>query len=186
MTLTWGAYIIRCRGFSTGKKCTDLSRVAGVSPTRGSAGTLRVRRSFDVPEGTCARLRDRRMRRRARLIPGHSTGLALASIVRIPTSTRAAHMYIISTSDKGKSKFLESCLCQTIAVRRGCGLIDPHSLMASDLLRQLITNRILDAPEIRDRLIYVDPARTDYVIPFTVLASEAEYPYDIAVTVMAF
>jgi hypothetical protein len=33
-------------------------------------------------------------------------------------------------------------------------------------------------------LIYVDPARTDYVIPFNVLATVAEHPYDIAAAVL--
>ena len=93
-------------------------------------------------------------------------------------------MYVIGMSGKGKSKFLESCLYQDIAAERGCGLIDPHSLLADDLLRLLITRNILDNSAIRDRLIYVDPARTDYVIPFNVLAIKGEHPYDIASTVL--
>jgi hypothetical protein len=65
-------------------------------------------------------------------------------------------------SGKGKSKLLEWCLYQDIAAGRGCGLIDPHSLLADDLLRLLITRGVLTDPDIRHRLIYVDPARTDY------------------------
>jgi hypothetical protein len=34
------------------------------------------------------------------------------------------------------------------------------------------------------RLIYVDPARTDYVIPFNVLATQVEHPCDIAAAVL--
>jgi len=41
----------------------------------------------------------------------------------------------------------------------------------------------LDNPEIREPLIYVDPARPDYVIPFNVLAIEGEHPCEIAATV---
>jgi len=63
-------------------------------------------------------------------------------------------------------------------------LIDPHSLLADDLLRLLVTRDVLADPRIRNRLIYVDPARTDYVIPFNVLATQAEHPYDIAASVL--
>jgi hypothetical protein len=93
-------------------------------------------------------------------------------------------MYVIGMSGKGKSKLLEWCLYQDIAAGRGCGLIDPHSLLVDDLLRLLITRNVLDDPDIRHRLIYVDPARTDYVVPFNVLATQAEHPYDIAAIVL--
>jgi hypothetical protein len=93
-------------------------------------------------------------------------------------------MYAIGMSGKGKSKLLEYCLYQDVAAGRGCGLIDPHSLLVDDLFRLLITRDVLDNPDIRNRLIYVDPARTDFVIPFNVLATEAEHPYDIAATVL--
>jgi hypothetical protein len=83
-------------------------------------------------------------------------------------------------SGKGKSKLLEWCLYQDIAAGRGCGLIDPHSLLEDDLLRFLITRSVLVDPDSRHRLIYVDPARTDYVISLDVLATQAEHPYDIA------
>ena len=43
-----------------------------------------------------------------------------------------------------------------------------------------ITQDILADPDIRDKLIYVDPARTDYVIPFNVLDTDADHPYDVA------
>ena len=56
------------------------------------------------------------------------------------------------------------------SVGRDCGLIDPHSLLVDDLLRLLITRGVLANPDIRNRLIYVDQACTDYVIPFNVLA----------------
>ena len=93
-------------------------------------------------------------------------------------------MYVIGMSGKGKSKLLEHCLYQDIESGRGCGLIDPHALLADDLLRLLITRGVLADPAIRNRLIYVDPARTDYVIPFNVLATEADHPYDVAASVL--
>ncbi len=79
-------------------------------------------------------------------------------------------MYVIGRSGKGKSKFLEQCLVQEIAGGRGCGLIDPHPLLAGGLLRNLPTKRVPD-DEISERIVYVDPARGDYVVPFNVLLS---------------
>jgi len=102
----------------------------------------------------------------------------------VPASARTAHLYVIGMSGKGKSKLLEYCLYQDIAAGRGCGLIDPHSLLIDDLLRLLITRGVLTSLDIRNRLIYVDPARTDYVIPFNVLATQAGHPYDIAAAVL--
>ena len=88
-------------------------------------------------------------------------------------------MYVVGLSGKGKSKFLENLLFQDISVGRGCGLIDPHSLLIDDLMRYLITAGVLTDPAIRERVIYIDPSRTDFVVPFNVLATEGT-PYDIA------
>src|SRR5260370_17814233 len=88
---------------------------------------------------------------------------------RVRLKARSSHLYVIGLSGKGKSKLLESCLFQDIATRRGCGLIDPHSLLADDLLRNLITQNILADPGIAERLIYVDPSLERYVIPSHVL-----------------
>ena len=121
---------------------------------------------------------------RGDLVLGQLWKFPISPLFRVTTSARAAHLYVIGMSGKGKSKLLEYCLYQDIAAGRGCGLIDPHSLLVDDLLRLLITQGVLANPHIRSQLIYVDPARTDYVIPFNVLATEAEHPYDIAATVL--
>jgi hypothetical protein len=89
----------------------------------------------------------------------------------VPASARFAHLYVIGQSGKGKSKLLEWCLYQDIAAGRGCGLIDPHSLLVDDLPRLVITQGILDNANIRNRLNYLDPAHIDFVIPFNVRAS---------------
>jgi hypothetical protein len=108
----------------------------------------------------------------------------ISPLFRVTASARAAHLYVIGMSGKGKSKLLQWCLYQDIAAGRGCGLIAPHSLLVDDLLRLLITRGVLADPDIHQRLIYVDPARTDYVVPFNVLATQAEHPYDIAAAVL--
>jgi hypothetical protein len=118
------------------------------------------------------------------LVLGRLWRFPISPLFRVTASARTAHLYVIGMSGKGKSKLLEYCLYQDIAAGHGCGLIDPHSLLVDDLLRLLITRCVLDDPQIRHRLIYVDPARTDYVIPFNVLATQAEHPYDIAAAVL--
>jgi hypothetical protein len=108
----------------------------------------------------------------------------ISPLFRVTTSARIAHLYVIGMSGKGKSKLLEWCLYQDNSAGRGCGLIAPHALLVDDLLRLLITQGVLTNPDIRQRLIYLDPARTDYVIPFNVLATQAEHPYDIAAAML--
>ena len=91
----------------------------------------------------------------------NSGGLALgrlwntpiSPIIRVAAAARAALMYVIGMSGKGKSKLLEYCLYQDIAAGRGCGLIDPHSLLVDDLLRLLITRGVPANPDIHNRLI---------------------------------
>ncbi len=102
---------------------------------------------------------------------------------KIQAQARAAHVHVIGLGGQGKSKLLEHCLFQDIARGQGCGVIDPHSLLVDDLLRLLITRGVLTNPNIRRRLIYIDPVRQDYVVPFNVLASE-DTPFDIAASVL--
>jgi hypothetical protein len=111
-----------------------------------------------------------RKRERGALVLGRQGKHMLSPPFQVSASTRTAHLYVIGMSGKGRSKLLEWCLNQDIASGRGCGLIDPHSLLVDDLLKLLITRGVLDNQNIRRQLIYVDPARTDYVIPFNVLA----------------
>jgi hypothetical protein len=118
------------------------------------------------------------------LILGRLWRFPISALVRVPASARTAHLYVIGMSGKGKSKLLEYCLYQDIAARCGCGLIGPHSLLEDDLLRLLVTRRVLDDKNIRRKIIYVDPTRTGHVIPFNVLATAAEHPYDIAAAVL--
>ena len=47
------------------------------------------------------------------------------------------HLYVVGQSGQGKSKFLQHLLHQLASSPWGCGLFDPHSDLASDLLAQL-------------------------------------------------
>jgi hypothetical protein len=55
--------------------------------------------------------------------------------------------------------------------------------LIDDLLRHLLTRGVLTNPEVRSRMVYVDPTREDYVIPFNVLAT-ADKPYNIVAAVL--
>lgn len=115
---------------------------------------------------------------------GQTGRFPLFRSLKVDLKTRASHTYVVGVSGKGKSKLLESLLYQDIAAGRGVGLIDPHSQLANDLLRLLVTKGLTSNPEILKKIIYVDPARSDYVIPFNVLATDGEKPYDIAASVV--
>ncbi len=117
------------------------------------------------------------------LILGRAGKTILSPLYRVPYPALKAHMHVIGRSGRGKSKALEHIVCQHIENGIGCGLIDPHSALIDDLLRHLITRKILDNPAIRSQIVYVDPTRTDYVIPFNVLATEDE-PYKVATSVL--
>ncbi len=104
-------------------------------------------------------------------------------LFRVPYPALRAHMHVIGRSGRGKSKALENIVCQHIANGLGCGLIDPHSALIDDLLCSLVSRRVLDNSDIRSRIVYVEPTRTDYVIPFNVLASQDE-PYKVVASVL--
>ncbi len=91
--------------------------------------------------------------------------------VRIANAQRATHMYVIGITGQGKSKLLEHLLFQDITSGRGCGLLDPHTDLAQDLLSNLSANRFFDSERNRGRVIYFDPSRSDYLIPFNVLST---------------
>lgn len=98
---------------------------------------------------------------------------------RVPVSARSTHLYCIGASGQGKSRFLESLLVQDIRAGRGVGLVDPHHDLARDTLMNLLSQGYFDNPEAEKRIIYFDPTRTDYAIPFNILKSDLE-PYAVA------
>ncbi len=118
------------------------------------------------------------------LVLGRLGRSRLFPVLHIPTKARAAHQYVVGLSGLGKSKLLEYWLFQDVSSGRGCGLIDPHSMLVDDLIRLLITKGTLADPDIRSRIIYVDPARQqDYIVPFNVLKSP-DSPYDTAASIL--
>lgn len=97
----------------------------------------------------------------------------------IPNTARDTHVYVIGASGTGKSKLLESLFVADVKAGRGCGLIDPHGDLARDSLAHLLSDGYFKSSEAFRRVIYFDPARTDFTLEFNVLKSRLP-PYTIA------
>lgn len=99
-----------------------------------------------------------------------------------------SHLYVVGASGQGKSKFLQHVLFQLTIKGHGCGVFDPHSDLASDLLAQLAyhhkTTSWLSYPQNRRRILYLDPSRSDYIVPCNVLKNPYSSPHEIAENVV--
>lgn len=99
-----------------------------------------------------------------------------------------SHLYVVGQSGQGKSKFLQHLLFQLASSPWGCGVFDPHSDLASDLLAQLASQPAarpwLSDPANQQRLLYLDPARTDYLVPCNILKNPSSTPYEVAENVV--
>jgi hypothetical protein len=99
----------------------------------------------------------------------------------LPLREFDTHLYVVGKTKKGKSKFLQHLAYQLVTMNQGCGLLDPHSDLADDLLAHLVP--VLRDPAARERVIYLEPSRDDYLIPFNVLRTPGE-PYTVAQNVL--
>ncbi len=97
----------------------------------------------------------------------------------IPVVARHTHCYCIGTTGQGKSKFIESLLVQDILAGRGCGLVDPHTDLARDTLANLLSQGFFADEAALQKVIYFDPTRSDYSLPFNILKS-TQHPYTVA------
>src|SRR5262249_46512705 len=96
----------------------------------------------------------------------------------IPVAARHTHLYVIGSSGSGKSKFLEQLIVSDILQGRGVGLVDPHTDLARDTLAHLMSVGFFDDPSACQRVIYFDPTRADFTLPFNVLKSQFP-PYTV-------
>lgn len=94
------------------------------------------------------------------------------------------HLYAVGASGQGKSKFLQHVLFELASNGWGCGVLDPHSDLANDLLGQLASYPVKQAwlthPANQQRVIVLDAARSDYIIPANPLKNTTSTPYEIA------
>lgn len=118
-------------------------------------------------------------RRPQGLVLGRSGRWRVCPAVHLPQTARSGHMYVVGKTGKGKSRFLQHCLSQDVAAGRGCGVIDPHADLVSDLLWLLDRQGVFADETQEKRIVYVNPAERRYIIPFNVLAVPGE-PYEVA------
>lgn len=116
------------------------------------------------------------------LVLGKSGPWSIFPSVTLSESQRVGHVYVVGKTGKGKSKLLQHCLYQDIVQGRGCGVIDPHGDLIRDLLGQLHRRGALD-PQLEKRIVYLDPAQHQSVVPFNVLAASG-HPYETAQNVI--
>ena len=107
--------------------------------------------------------------------------------VNVDIAEEDTHLYMVGRSGSGKSKEAQNLVYQLAVNGWGCGVIDPHSDLANGLLMQLASQGSppwLSIPENRDKVLYIDPSRTDYMVPMNLLDSSVGTPYDIAENVV--
>jgi len=102
---------------------------------------------------------------------------------------RQHHSYIVGASGSGKSKLLEHLLQQDIKAGRGFCLIDPHGDLFKNILGYLAEfcpnrkeNKV--AQNILNKLVLIDPTRTDWITGFNPLESVDVNPYAQAIEFM--
>lgn len=119
-----------------------------------------------------------------KVVIGHHGLLGLSSLTLDLDHHFNTHLYIVGQSGQGKSKFIQHLLYQLVFTDWGCGVFDPHSDLANDLVAQLASypshRPWLSARVNQQRLIYLDLARADYLLPCNLLKSSYASPYEIA------
>src|SRR5215213_5000197 len=109
------------------------------------------------------------------------------SPVNLDLDTFNSHLYVVGASGLGKSKFLQQLLFQLAIAGQGCAVFDPHADLASDFLAELASYPspawLADAKN-QARVIYLDPSRTDYLMPCNILKSSCSTPYEVAENVV--
>lgn len=96
---------------------------------------------------------------------------------------RDMHMHVVGSTKTGKSKFLEGLMLEDMLAGRTIGLVDPHTDLSRNLLRSLLTAGYFNSETALQNVIYVDPSRKDFVIPFNVLAADFD-TYTVAQMVL--
>src|SRR5689334_9587911 len=103
--------------------------------------------------------------RQETLTLGRTGPLPIFPSVRLSAAQRATHLYVIGITGQGKSKLLQHCLAQDILAGRGCGVLDPHTDLAQDLLASLARAKFFDRARNRERVIYFEPSRRENLLP---------------------
>ncbi len=89
--------------------------------------------------------------------------------IRMASSDRARHFYVIGKSGTGKSVFLQSLAVQDITAGRGVCVIDPHGDLVDDILARVPASRA-------DDVIIFDPTDTERPQGLNLLEYDPRYP----------
>ncbi len=99
--------------------------------------------------------------------------------IYLSEAERRQHLYVLGITGKGKSRFLEGLILQDILAGNGCGVIDPHADLVTNLLGHLAARRFWDDPAQAARLTYLNTSQPATCPPFNILATPGD-PYAIA------
>lgn len=86
------------------------------------------------------------------------------------------HFHCVGATGSGKSNAVQVILRSILATPRPkCALflVDPMGNLSSDLLKWIASDRLCP-PHVRERLVYIEPARSDVVMPFNPLLHDCE------------
>lgn len=102
------------------------------------------------------------------------------SSVSVPLADYNTHLYVVGQSGSGKSKLLQHLLFELITKGWGCGVIDPHSDLVNDLIAQLYETGWLAQSHNAQRVLLLDPAQTDVIVPANLLNCSYANAYEVA------
>ncbi|MBX7257337.1 MAG: replication-relaxation family protein [Candidatus Hydrogenedentes bacterium] len=97
-------------------------------------------------------------------VVGTNRTLAISELIR-----RDSHTHVVGATRTGKSKFIESLVCQDIRNHRGLCLIDPHGTLAQNVLAY-VSRRIIPPKN----FYYVAPHRDDWTCIYNPLNRQPE------------
>ena len=94
---------------------------------------------------------------------------------RLPTGELATHMHLVGATGTGKSTALLRIMRELLLAPQKCGLflIDPMGNLSRDLLN-FISHPTMCSQNVRDRLVYIEPARSGIVAPLNPLSHTDE------------
>lgn len=87
--------------------------------------------------------------------------------VRLPAEQRMRHIHIIGASGTGKSSLLLDLILQTIALREGVAVIDPHGDLVDEVLARVPQTRL-------DDVVLIDAADAEHPVGFNLLRAHSE------------
>lgn len=97
--------------------------------------------------------------------------------VRLSRELFRTHMHLIGATGAGKTSAIHTILRPLLLdheENQSCVFVlDPMGNLSHDLLR-LIANERYCPPSVRDRLVYIEPSRDDFVVPFNPLENTTD------------